>query len=145
VAFDLENLPESFAEFVRTRHLATLTTLRADGSPHVAPVGFSYDPVTRIARVIASAGVQKVLNIERGGPGELGGLGGLGGLGASVVICQVDGGRWISLEGKAVVTADPERVAEACLRYEARYQAPRPNPKRVAIEIQVERILGRLG
>jgi F420H(2)-dependent biliverdin reductase len=133
MAFDLENLPESFDEFITTRHLATLTTLRADGTPHVAPVGFSYDPLTRIARVIASAGTQKVVNIERFE------------LGASVVICQVDGGRWISLEGKAVVTADPDRVAEACLRYEARYQAPRPNPKRVAIEIRVERILGRLG
>jgi F420H(2)-dependent biliverdin reductase len=139
MAFDLENLPESFAEFVTTRHLATLTTLRADGTPHVAPVGFSFDPATRIARVIASAGVQKVLNIQRFGPS------GPSGLGASVVICQVDGGRWISLEGKAVVTSDPERVAEACSRYEARYQAPRPNPNRVAIEINVQRILGRLG
>ncbi len=133
MALDLENLPESFDEFVTTRHLATLTTLRADGTPHVAPVGFSYDPATRIARIIASTGTQKVVNIERGG------------LAASVVICQVDGGRWISLEGRALVTADPERVNEACARYEARYQAPRPNPNRVAIEIHVERILGRLG
>jgi F420H(2)-dependent biliverdin reductase len=136
MAFDLENLPESFAEFITSRHLATLSTLRSDGTPHVAPVGFSYDPITRIARVIASAGTQKVRNIQRFGPS---------GPGASVVICQVDGGRWISLEGKAVVTADSEQVAEACSRYEARYQAPRPNPKRVAIEIHVERILGRLG
>lgn len=133
MAFDLDNLPESFTEFVKTRHLATLSTLRADGKPHVAPVGFSFDPATRIARVIASAGAQKVRNIERSG------------LGAFVVICQVDGGRWISLEGLAVVTADPERVAQACSRYEARYQAPRPNPNRVAIEIHVKRILGRLG
>jgi F420H(2)-dependent biliverdin reductase len=132
MAFDLQNLPESFDEFVTTRYLATLTTLRADGTPHVAPVGFSFDPVTRIARIIASAGTQKVGNIERGG------------LAASVVICQVDGGRWISLEGKAVVTNDPDRVSDACARYQARYQAPRPNPKRVAIEIRVERILGRL-
>jgi F420H(2)-dependent biliverdin reductase len=136
MAFDLENLPESFEEFVTTRHLATLTTLQADGTPHVVPVGFSYDPVTRIARIIASAGTQKVVNIERGATTETG---------ASVVICQVDGGRWISLEGKAVVTADPGRVNEACERYEARYQAPRPNPNRVALEIHVERILGRLG
>lgn len=136
MAFDLENLPESFAEFVTTRHLATLTTLRTDGTPHVAPVGFSFDPMTRIARIIASAGTQKVVNIERRATT---------GLGASVVICQVDGGRWISLEGKAVVTSDLERVNEACARYEARYQAPRPNPNRVAIEIHVERILGRLG
>lgn len=131
--------PESIAEFVTSRHLATLTTLRADGSPHVAPVGFSYDPVTQLARIIASAGTQKVLNIQRLGASEQGGLG------ASVVICQVDGGRWISLEGKAVVTTDPERVDEACARYAARYQAPRPNPNRVAIEIRVDRILGRLG
>lgn len=135
MAFDLENLPESFAAFVTSRHVATLTTLRADGSPHVAPVGFSYDPVTRIARVIASAGTQKVVNIERSA---------ITGLGASAVVCQVDGGRWISLEGKAVVTSDPERVGEACARYEARYQAPRPNPNRLAIEIHVDRILGRL-
>ncbi|CAN5181174.1 hypothetical protein BH24ACT1_BH24ACT1_05600 [soil metagenome] len=30
--------------FLGESHLATLTTLRADGTPHVVPVGFTFDP-----------------------------------------------------------------------------------------------------
>ncbi len=41
-------------EFLTERHLATLTTLRTDGSPHVVPVGVTYDPATGTARVITS-------------------------------------------------------------------------------------------
>ena len=32
---DPHDLPESVLEFLTERHLATLTTLRQDGSPHV--------------------------------------------------------------------------------------------------------------
>ena len=38
--------PELLA-FLTERHLATLTTLRPDGSPHVVPVGVTYDAATR--------------------------------------------------------------------------------------------------
>jgi hypothetical protein len=38
---------------------------------------------------------------------------------------------------------EPERVAEAVRRYADRYRAPNPRDDRVAIEIQVDRILGR--
>ena len=38
--------PDDLA-FLAERHLATLTTLRPDGSPHVVAVGFSYDPPPR--------------------------------------------------------------------------------------------------
>jgi hypothetical protein len=41
------------------------------------------------------------------------------------------------------VTRDPDDVAEAVRRYTQRYQEPRPNPERVAIEITVARVLGR--
>ena len=34
---------ERFVSFVTERHLATLTTVRRDGSPHVVAVGFSYE------------------------------------------------------------------------------------------------------
>jgi F420H(2)-dependent biliverdin reductase len=42
------------------------------------------------------------------------------------------------------VSDDPERVAAAVAAYTARYRPPRDNPTRVAIEITVERILGRV-
>ncbi len=41
------------------------------------------------------------------------------------------------------VMTDPGGVADAVARYTRRYQEPRVNPGRVAIEIAVERILGR--
>lgn len=113
--------------FLADRHLATLTTLRADGTPHVTPVGFSWDADTATARVICSRRSQKALNA--GGRGR-------------AVLCQVDGARWLTLEGTCVVSDDPARVAEAVSRYAARYQQPRENPERVAIEIVVTRILG---
>ncbi len=112
------------------RHLATLTTLRADGSPHVVPVGFTWDGGAGLVRVITGGGSRKVAHIRAGGPG------------ARVVVCQVDGRRWLSLEGCATVTADADRVAEAVRRYADRYREPRPNPARVAVEIVVERVLG---
>ena len=38
---------------------------------------------------------------------------------------------------------DPERVAEAVRRYALRYRQPAENPRRVVIEIAVDRVLGR--
>lgn len=45
--------------FLTERHLAMLTTLRSDNSPHVVAVGFTFDPKTHIARVITTGGSQK--------------------------------------------------------------------------------------
>ncbi len=128
VPLDLAHLPAAVFGFLAERHLATLTTLRADGSPHVVPVGFTYDPAEGLVRVIAHARSQKVRNVERQG---------------RAVVCQVDGGRWLSLEGRSLVTADPDRVALAVAAYARRYRQPGENPKRVAIELTVERMLGR--
>lgn len=55
---------------------------------------------------------------------------------------QVDGGRWITLEGVAWTTTDPGRIAEAVARYAGRYRTPRANPARVAVEIEVTRVIG---
>ena len=119
--------PEALA-FLAERHLGTLSTLRADGTLHVCAVGFTWDPDARVVRVITGDGSQKVRNVERSGRAAVG---------------QVDGGRWLSLEGPARVTRDPQEIATAVARYTARYQEPRVNPQRVAIEIRVERVLGR--
>jgi PPOX class probable F420-dependent enzyme len=114
--------------FLIERHLATLTTLRADGSPHVAPVGFTFDPGTGTARVITSGGSVKARNVAEGR--------------ARVALCQVDGRRWLTLEGTAVVRADTDSVADAEARYARRYRQPRVNPARVVLEIAVDRVLG---
>ncbi|MEY3588975.1 MAG: hypothetical protein RJA47_1571 [Actinomycetota bacterium] len=122
------SLPEEALAFLSEYHLASLTTLRADGSPHVVPVGFSYDDETRTVRVITFASSQKYVNALRGG---------------RAVVSQVDGGRWLSLEGTVSGTADAARVALAVAGYAARYRQPGEREDRVAIEIAVDRILGR--
>ena len=115
-------------EFLTERHLATLTTLRADGSPHVVPVGVTYDAATRTARVITSGTSAKARHVRDGQP--------------RVAVCQVDGRRWVTLEGSAVVRDDAASVADAVARYAVRYRQPRENPARVVLEISVDRILG---
>ena len=115
-------------EFWTERHLCTLTTLRADGSPHVVAVGATLDADAGVARVITSGGSAKVRHVRAGQ--------------TRVAICQVDGRRWSTVEGTAVIRADRPSVADAEQRYAARYRAPRPNPERVVIEVTVTRVLG---
>jgi PPOX class probable F420-dependent enzyme len=119
--------PEMLA-FLAEYHLASLTTFRADGSPHVVPVGFSYDHEEHVVRVITFASSVKYKNALRGGRG---------------VVSQVDGGRWLTLEGTISGTTDAQRVAAAVAGYAARYRTPGERDDRVAIEIAVDRIMGR--
>ncbi len=130
---DLDQLSSGVLEFLTDRHLASLSTLRGDGSPHVIAVGFTYDPQSRIARVITSDGTVKVRNAERAGPG---------GARSRAALCQVDGRRWLTLEGVAAVSRDRDDVTDAELRYAARYRIPRINPRRVVLTIAVDRMLG---
>ncbi|MCM6775457.1 PPOX class F420-dependent oxidoreductase [Nocardia sp. CDC159] len=113
-------------EFVAERHLATLTTLRSDGTPHVVAVGFTWDAEARTARVITSAHMVKVRNVLRRG---------------YAAISQVDGRRWLTLEGPAEVLTDAAEVAEAERRYAQRYRTPRENPHRVVIAVRPTRLL----
>ena len=125
---DLADLSPSVLAFLRERTLATLTTRRADGTPHVVPVGFSYDPDARLVRVITYASSVKARNARAGG---------------HAAVCQVDGGRWLTLEGTITVSDDPERVAAAVAGYAARYRQPGERPDRVALELHVTRAMGR--
>lgn len=109
------------------RHLGSLTTLRADGTPHVVAVGFTLDVGQQVARVITFDGSQKVRNAEERGYGALN---------------QLDGPRWLTLEGPVRVSREPGEVADAERRYAARYRTPKPNPRRVVIELRVTRVLG---
>lgn len=127
-----ERGPE-FLEFWRERRLATLSTVRPDGTPHAVPVGVTLDAEAGLARVITSGDSHKARQVLAAGPA-----------GAAVAVCQVDGRRWSTLEGRAVVRADPDSVADAERRYAERYREPRVNPRRVVLEIAVSRVLGNL-
>ena len=127
MALDPAALSLAALQFLTERHLATLTTLRPDGSPHVVAVGFTWDDEAGLARVITDGGSRKAAHVRAG---------------SRAVVAQVDGPRWMSLEGSAVVSDDPARVADAVRRYAGRYRVPRENPTRVVIEIRVDRVLG---
>lgn len=122
--------PAPLLEFWTERHLCTFGSVRPDGRPHAVPVGVALDHEQRCAWVITSSGARKVRNIEAG-PGE----------GLPIAACQVDGRRWSTLEGRALVLADPDAVRRAEHCYAGRYRVPRPNPDRVAIRIEVDRFL----
>lgn len=132
MALDIEHLDDAVLAFLTERHLATLTTLRTDGSPHVVAVGFSYDPSARIARVITSGTSRKAIN-----------AGQMEADGRRAAVCQVDGGRWLSLEGPVRLVTGHDEIQPGIQGYAARYQMPQEREDRVVIEIEVERMLGR--
>src|SRR5690554_3680352 len=103
MAHDPAALPPEVTTFLTERHLATLTTMRPDGTPHVVAVGFTWDPDAALVRVITWAGSRKARNL-------------IARPGSPAAVCQVDGGRWLTLEGTAEVTADADRVAEGVAR-----------------------------
>lgn len=124
-----QTLSAAALEFVAERHLATLTTLRDDGSPHVVPVGFTWDAERGVARVITFAGAVKATNAT----------------GGRAAVCQVDGARWLTFEGPVTVRRDAESVAAAVAAYAVRYRPPKVRDDRVVIEIDVDRVLCNRG
>ena len=123
------NLSQEVLSFLDERHLASLTLLRPDGSPHVTAVGFTWDQDSQLVRVITWAGSMKSRILEQKPNSR-------------AVVCQIDGGRWLSLEGTAVVSSDEARCKEGTERYANRYRVPQDRQDRTVIEISVDRILG---
>ena len=165
-------LPPEALAFLGERHLATLSIPRRGRSPHVTPVGFTWDDDASTARVITFADAQKVKLIQNftqkaeagraveggklaeGGRAVEAGKLAEGGRAAEatemvqaaqVALCQVDGGRWLALEGEARVHSEKSRCAEGVRRYAERYRPPkdRGDDRRV-IEISVQRVSGRV-
>lgn len=124
----------SYLSFWRERHLCTLTTLRPDGTPHVVPVGVTYDPAAGLARVITSGSSAKVAHIRAAGLTA-----------APVAVCQVDGRRWATLEGDARIRTERALIEDAEHHYTTRYgRSPRPNPRRVLIQITLTAAFGNV-
>ncbi|HZL02370.1 MAG TPA: TIGR03618 family F420-dependent PPOX class oxidoreductase [Cellulomonas sp.] len=119
--------------FVAERHLATLTTLRADGSPHVVPVAFTWDARVGRARITTRVTSVKARNVERAAAG--------GGL-ARAAVCQFDGQRWLTLEGSVTLSRDPADVAEAVEAYAVRYRRLEFQAERIVLYLAVDRVLG---
>nr|WSX50702.1 TIGR03618 family F420-dependent PPOX class oxidoreductase [Streptomyces sp. NBC_00974] len=133
---DVLNPTSEYLAFWRERHVCTLTTPRPDGSPHVVPVGVTYDPQAGLARVISNKNSKKIRNILAARAGSQDGV--------RVAVCQMEGRRWATLEGRAVIRTDEAAVAEAVRRYAERYgRTPSPNPDRVVMEISLDRAMGR--
>ncbi|WP_460723549.1 TIGR03618 family F420-dependent PPOX class oxidoreductase [Microbacterium aureliae] len=124
----MHTLTDEGARFVADRHLATLSTIAPSGLIHAVAVGFTLSDGH--VRIITSDGTQKVRNVERR---------------ALATVAQVDGARWLSLAGRAVIDRDPDAVAHAEELYARRYRTPRPNPRRVVIRLVPERVLGSSG
>ncbi|WP_313277535.1 PPOX class F420-dependent oxidoreductase [Timonella senegalensis] len=113
--------------FVMERHLATLTTLRADGTPHVVPVAFTWDADKGVARITTKRSSVKARNAR-----------GYSGQPPRVALCQVDGGRWITIEGTSTVIEDTEVIADAVKRYAVRYRPLEADPERIVIEVKAD-------
>ena len=123
---DWTDFPAPLLNFWTERHICTLASLRADGRPHLVPVGVALDLEEQCAWVITnehSRKVQHVLADER------------------VAACQVSGRHWSTMEGTARVVTDEVSVARAVKCYSARYREPQPNPSRVALRIDIDRFL----
>ncbi|KQC35787.1 pyridoxamine 5'-phosphate oxidase family protein [Frankia sp. ACN1ag] len=121
--------PQAVA-FLAEDYSGIFSTLRPDGSPHAAPVRFTWDPAARLARVMTVASRRKARNV-RARPG------------GRVSVCQVDGGRWLTLEGPAAVSDEPGRVAAGVRAYTRRYRSRPPDlPGLIVIEIAVDRAMG---
>lgn len=123
-----ELLSDDALAFVTERHLATLSTLHPNGSIHVVAVGFTYRD--GIARVITSGDSRKVANVLADGRAS---------------VSQVEGIRWLTLQGVATIARSPEEVALGVELYSQRYRQPRVNPLRVVIELEVQSVLGSGG
>lgn len=126
MARTVDELTADELAFLAERHLGTLTTMRADGTPHVVAIAFTYDDGA--VSIISSDNTQKVVNVDER---------------RRAVVCQVDGRRWLALEGDAEVLRDPESVAEGERLFEQRYRPVRENPRRVVMRFGVDRVLGK--
>jgi PPOX class probable F420-dependent enzyme len=128
MSFQSSDLTASQLEFICENHLATLTTLRADGSPHVVPVGFTFDIENNTVRVITFAKSMKARHAAQGG---------------RAVVSQVDRGRWITIEGTVRLRTEADIVAQAVEAYAGRYRQPKVREDRVVIEIIIDKVMGR--
>ena len=90
--------------------------------------GFTWDEAAAEAWVICSAGSRKAAHVRAG---------------SRAALCQVDGRRWLSVEGPGRTSTTIRRLSvRPNVRYAARYRPPRVNPSRVCLIVAAGRVLG---
>ena len=107
--------------------------MRPDGTPHVVPVAFTWDSGRGRARITTRVTSVKARLIEAGAGPEVP---------LRSALCQVEGQRWLTLEGTITLSRDPAQIAEAVARYADRYRVLGAQPERVVLHLVVERVLG---
>ena len=118
---------EEIDEFLHGKHTMSLASINADGSIHLVAMWYGF--LEGEIAFETKAKSQKVANLRRN---------------PVVAVCQVDRGRWSTIEGRAEVRDDAGSVAEAVRRYAERYRQPRENPDRVAIRITITSVIGNV-
>lgn len=96
----------------------------------MVPVGFTWEAEHGWANITSAASSVKVRNAT-----------GYDARPARGALCQVDGGRWITLEGALEVVRDPHAIARAVQLYTVRYSTPEPEPDRVLVRLHVDRVM----
>lgn len=119
--------PDAIRFLTEPRVIASFATTRRDGRPHVASVGYTYDPATALVRIVTKPYSQKVRNVEAGSAGLLN---------------QIDGMLWIQLRGRARVLHDADSLHDAYERFAARYGRVHEGEDLCVVELRVEDCLG---
>jgi F420H(2)-dependent biliverdin reductase len=110
MALDLDDLSDRTKDLLGDQSFAGLTTVRPDGRPHTALVGYSFDPATKSCWLILRGSGVKFANVIAAGGS------------APATLCQHGtGGRWLTFEGTLRLVPGPEALAETLSRYRARY------------------------
>ena len=106
-------------DFLRTQRFATIATLQPSGHPHLSPMGFLWDG--KCALLTTTKGTAKYRNLLRTTL-------------ATLHVADPAVGRWVSLEGRAVVSDQDMR--EPILRI-----LMKGSPDRAQAERRVDRML----
>lgn len=96
----------------------------------MTPVGFTWDADHGWANITTMDYSVKVRNASGYADGA-----------PRAALCQVDGGRWITLEGTITVSREPAEIAEAVRRYALRYREPAENPSRVVLVLTPDKVM----
>lgn len=132
MAWDLDSFPERTVEMLHEPAFAALTTIRPNGRPHTAVVGFSWDATTRQCWFVLRGSGVKFTSLRAAGDAQW------------VTLCQTGaGGRWLTFDGTMRLVPGPDALAESLRRYRDRYGAHiGDDPTRVCAVLDVDRAYG---
>lgn len=128
MAFHPDELSDDAVTFLTVpRVIASLATTRADGRPHIAAVGYTFDRARNLVQIVTKPGSQKVRNVLAG---------------SAAVLNQIDGMLWLQLVGPATVSDDPAVLHDAYERFAARYGRVHEGEELTVVQLAVQRCIG---